>query len=279
MSNLLRGRGWKVGAVVLSGCVLAAGVVASSSSGARTAFKVDHQLCYSAFGKFLKVPPAGKVRLINQFVPNGFIPKISPTLAEHCNPVQKTVDHPSGPQVFPVTNPRAHLGCFPITEPVQKTWKVLVGNQFGQSILITGQPNRVCLPTWTSMTGPPTQTSQAPPGLNHFTCYPVTLAPGALPYQPPPVMLKDQWGQNPSQVLPIPNALCLPTKKLVTTAAGVRTYGIIDPVMHLLCFPGVKHQFKPNPYDKNQFGTAKLTVRISKSLCLPSTKQVLGPAG
>ena len=218
------------------------------------------------------------MRLIDQFSPNGFVPTINPAIAEHCNPVQKTVDMPSGLKTYPITNPAAHLACFPITEAPQKTWKVAVTNQFGTGILITGQPNRLCLPTWKSMTGPPMQKSVAPPGLNHFTCYPVTTVPGGPAYKPPPVMLKDQWGQASSQVSPVPNQLCLPTKKIVTTTATtVRTYPIIDSRTHLLCFPGVKHPFKPFPYDKNQFGTAKVTIRIAKSLCLPSTKQVVGP--
>ena len=59
MSSSLRGRTWKLGAVVLIGCVLAAGVVAASSNGARTVFKVDHQLCYSAVGKFTKARRRG----------------------------------------------------------------------------------------------------------------------------------------------------------------------------------------------------------------------------
>ena len=209
MSSLLRGRAWKVGAVVLSGCVLAAGVVATSSSGAQAVFKVDHQLCYSAVGKFLKVPPAPRVRLINQFSPNGFLPKINPTLVEHCNPVAKTVDTPAGLKTYPVTNPAAHLGCFPITAPAQTKWKVRVQNQFGTSYLTTGQPNFVCLPTWKSMTLLPLQLkSTAPPGLNHFTCYPVKTVPGGPVYHPPPlVILKDQWGQANSGVFPVPQEL------------------------------------------------------------------------
>ena len=156
MSRLLRGRARAVGVVVLGGCFLLAGIAASSSSGARKAYTVDHQLCYTASGKFLKVP-TGPVRLINQFVPNGFVPKINPTLVAHCNPVQKTVDTPSGLKTYKITNPAAHLGCFLITEATQKKCKVRVQNQFGYSILITGQPNLLCLPTWKSMTGPPMQ--------------------------------------------------------------------------------------------------------------------------
>jgi hypothetical protein len=277
MSSLPRGRSWILGAVLLSGCVLAAGVVATSSNGASKVFKVDHQLCYSAVGHFPKTPTSLTVRLINQFSPNGFLPKINSNFTLHCNPVQKTVNTPSGLITYPVTNPAAHLACFPITEPTQLKWKVQVTNQFGSSVLVTGQPNRLCLPTWKSMTGPPTQAG-APPGLNHFTCYPVTPVPGAPPFHPPAVVLKDQFGQAPSDVYPVPTSLCLPTTKIIKLATGTKTYPIIDAKTHLLCFL-VKHPIKPVVYDKNQFGTAKVTINVARTLCVPSTKVKLGPAG
>jgi hypothetical protein len=41
--------------------------------------------------------------------------------------------------------------------------------------------------------GRPGKKPTTPPRLNHFTCYPVKLAPGTPPYNPPPVMLKDEF--------------------------------------------------------------------------------------
>src|ERR1700722_16464294 len=97
MSMLLRSvtrRLALTGAVVVLGAGgTAAGVAAASAS--HVAAKaphitapppVDHQLCYTATGKFQA--PAG-VRLIDQFSPNGFVPAISTALAVHCNPVMK----------------------------------------------------------------------------------------------------------------------------------------------------------------------------------------------
>ena len=43
--------------------------------------------------------------------------------------------------------------------------------------LETGQPSDLYLPTWKSLTGPPDETPNQPPALQHFTCYPVTFAP------------------------------------------------------------------------------------------------------
>ena len=274
MSMLLRRRTWKGALAILCGLCMTAGVTAAVTSGAETVFKVDHQLCYTAVGKF-KPPTAVPVRLINQFSPNGFVPKINPGLVVHCNPVIKTVVTPAGPKTYPVTNPHAHLGCFPITESQQKTWKVMVTNQFGQAVMTTGQPNLLCLPTWKSLTGPPMQKPTTPPGLNHFTCYPVTLVPGSGAYKAPAVILRDEFGKAQSQVSSVPKELCLPTTKIV----GKREFPIIDAKTHLLCFPGVKHPFRPAVYDENQFGTSKVAIRIATWLCLPSTKQVIGPAG
>jgi hypothetical protein len=92
----------------------------------------------------------------------------------HCNPVQKTV--PSG--VYPITNPNAHLTCFPITTSAQPTPTVVVTNQLGSATLVPSQPNLLCVPSWKSLTGPPGMSPTTPPNLNHFTCYPVSEISG-----------------------------------------------------------------------------------------------------
>ena len=155
--------------------------------------------------------------------------------------------------------------------------KVLVTNQFGSATLYLRQPNLLCLPSWKSMTGPPKLKPTTPPGLNHFT-----LLPGE----------GHDWGiQDPAGGAaegPVragrrfrcrstrcrKSSVC-PTTKIVKTATGTKTYPIIDPKTHLLCFAGVKTPIKPKVYDENQFGTSVVHIRIAKWLCLPSTKQVL----
>src|SRR6516165_5929870 len=118
MSKFLHTSAWRVGLVAL-GCLLAAG--AAAASGTRTAATpppVDHQLCYSAAGTStgaFRIPP--NLILINQFNQNGFVLRINPTPVLHCNPVAKTVDLPAGPKTYPITNPNAHLACFPAANP------------------------------------------------------------------------------------------------------------------------------------------------------------------
>jgi hypothetical protein len=262
------------GAVVLLGAGgLAAGVAtASASPRAPAPPPVDHQLCYSASGPNFKIP-AG-VRLIDQFSPNGFVPAIVNPAVVHCNPVEKIL--PTG-QIFPITNPNAHLACFKITPPsTQPTPTVQVTNQFGTGILIPSQPNLLCVPSWKSLTGPPGKTPRTPPRLNHFTCYPVTLAPGTPPYNPPPVMLKDEFataGAVNATVNPVPSELCLPTEKIL---ASGKVFKIINPAMHLLCFPVTPTPIIPKVWDENQFGTSVVHIRATNWLCVPSTKKIVG---
>lgn len=280
MSMLLRRRAWKGAFAILGAVCVAAGVTAATSSGARAVFKVDHQLCYSAAGKFHPPTAAGAVRLIDQFSPNGFLPKINPAAVLHCNPVLKVVKTASGgTQSFKPTNPRAHLVGLPFTLPAGTTVKipkVVVSNQFGSATLYLKQPNLLLLPSWKSMTGPPGMKPTTPPGLNHFTCYPVGDTNGSYKI-PPSVQLRDQFASALVKVAvnPIPAELCLPAKKIVKLATGTKTYPMIDPATHLLCFNGPKTPIKPKVWDENQFGTSVVTIRATKWLCLPSKKQVI----
>jgi hypothetical protein len=229
---------------------------------------VDHQLCYTASSPAFKIP-AG-IRLVDQFSTKGFVPTIRHTPVVHCNPTVKIL--PTG-QVFPITNPNAHLLCFPIAESVQPTPAVTVTNQFGQAVLIPQQPNRLCVPSWKSLTGPPGQTPKTPPGLNHFTCYPVQVASGG--YNPPPVMLQDEFAPKPvnAKVGPVPQELCLPTKKILPSG---KVFPIINAAMHLLCFPVTRTPVISPVFDENQFGTRKVAIHATASLCVPSTKKIGG---
>src|ERR1700689_1202950 len=179
-------------------------------SGAAALTKVNHQLCYTAEGKY-QIPR--NLLLINQFSPKGFAPKVGP-VAIHCNPVVKIL--PSGKK-FPVTNPAAHLLCFKMSAATQPTPAVVVTNQFGSATLIPGQPNLLCLPSWKGLQGPPKKKAPQPPGLSHFTCYPGTVAPGTAGYTNVPkyVLLRDEFTAKPvrAKVSNVPAELCLPTEK------------------------------------------------------------------
>jgi len=276
MSTLFRASAVKLaiaGAVVALGAAgtVAGGAAASASPHVAAPPPVDHQLCYAASSTAFRIP-AG-IRLINQFSPNGFVPKIAPKAVLHCNPTVKIL--PTG-KVFPITNPNAHLACYTITPPGgQPTPTVAVANQFGTATLIPSQPNLLCVPSWKSLTGPPGKTPRTPPGLNHFTCYPVKLAPGSNPYNPPPVMLQDEFAAAPvqAQVARVPAELCLPTTKILPTG---KTFKIINPAMHLLCFPVTPTPIISAVFDENQFGTRKIAISRTRWLCAPSTKRVVG---
>ena len=229
---------------------------------------LDHFLCYSARA----VPPnpvtpsftpPATVGLTDQFASFPAAPQI---VAQHCNPVQKTANGVT----TPITNPAAHLLCWTIVARPQLPHVVQVSNQFGTADLLTGQPRALCLPTWKSLTGPPNQPTVQPPGLDHFTCYPVRYV-GTARFTPPPVVgLRDQFG-NTVTAVGAPTVLCLPTQK---EANGV-IYPITNPSEHLLCFP-VKVQFRPRfVFDQNQFGTGLVHVIRANQLCLPSEKKVL----
>jgi hypothetical protein len=85
-------------------------------------------------------------------------------------------------------------------------------------------------------------------------------------------MLQDEFTQKPvsAQVNPVPAELCLPTQKTV----GTTVFKVINPAQHLLCFPVTKTPIIPTIWDENQFGTAKVSVRAAKWLCVPSTKKL-----
>jgi hypothetical protein len=148
-----------------------------------------------------------------------------------------------------------------------------VANQFGKARLTTAQPNLLCLPSWKNLTGPPGQPAPQPPGLDHFTCYPVALVPGTPPFTPPSsVTLLDQFAQTPVPVTVLaPKLLCVPTEKIVN---GVTT-PITNPTAHLLCFKVTQTRFPPMVFDQNQFGTGQVDLLKTNLLCLPSSKRVI----
>jgi len=249
--------------LLLAGGATAGGLAAASASASPRLAPppLSHQLCYLASGTGFKVPAA--VTLKNALNPAGFKPTIG-NVALHCNPVAKTL--PTG-KVFPITNPAAHLACLAITAPPQPVHSLAVTNQFGIADVTTSQPNLLCLPSWKSLTGPPGKAAPQPPGLDHFTCYPVKISQGA--YTPPSVLLQDEFTSKPvsARVNAIPAELCMPTEKI----AGGKTFPIIHPKGSLLCFPVTATPHPAAVFDQNQFGTAKLAVGPTHWLCPPST--------
>ena len=251
-----------LGAIMIVAAGMLVGIQATAH--ALAAPRLDHFLCYSAeVMPHSLVPgfrPPSTVGLVNQFSSFTVLP-VAVTM--HCNPVQKTANG----VIAPITNPNAHLLCWSMTAPRQKTSILWVTNQFGTAELTTYQPNLLCLPTWKSLTGPPNRKPVQPPGLDHFSCYPVTYT-GTGRFKPPAVVsLTDQFGSSKSKV-GNPVLLCLPTRK---TVHGVVT-PITNPNAQLLCF-AVTFPFKSRSvFDQNQFGTGRVLVQKIGALCLPSKK-------
>jgi hypothetical protein len=236
----------------------------------QTAPPTDHQLCYlaAAAGPGITLPPPGSVTLKDQF--GTFKPTLS-RAGQHCNPVKKIMP---GGHVSPITNPSAHLLCWKITTGTTKQPPVTVSNQFGAATLSLGNASQLCLPTWKSLTAPPHKTPSQPPGLSHYTCYPVqqVTSGGYKAAQP---KLQDEFAAHPVQVSVTfkPAQLCVPTTKTVVTKTGTKVYNIVTGAAELLCFPVSQTPRKTPVYDQDQFTGpgVPMTIERTLTLCLPST--------
>jgi hypothetical protein len=274
MSRALRPSVRKLLLAVAVVALATAGLVSGASLTAGAAPPpVDHFLCYqassapSAAGPGFKVPTG--IRLIDQFAPKGFVPRIT-SVDLHCNPTLKKASTGNAK----ITNPNGHLLCWKIAAPNQPAHTVQVTNQFGRAMLTTGAPTQLCLPTWKSLTGPPKKPTPAPPRLSHFTCYGVSYVAGTPPFKPPAaVQVRDQFAPKPVNVkVGNPVLLCLPTTKVLPTGKAFRP---VNTVTHLLCFAVSPTPTKSPVFDQNQFGTGKVQIARTKLLCLPSTKKVI----
>jgi sugar lactone lactonase YvrE len=261
--------------VIVSAGAASAGVVAAAASPAphhlaQATFQTDHQLCYvaAAAGPGITLPPPGSITLDNQFG------RFQPTLSradQHCNPVEKIMP---GGHDFPITNPSAHLLCWKITAGTTKQPPVTVTNQFGAGTLSLGDASQLCLPTWKSLTAPPHKTPRQPPGLSHYTCYPVqkVTSGGYKAAQP---KLQDEFAAHPVQVTVTftPSQLCVPTTKTVVTKAGTKVYKIVPGAKELLCFPVSQTPRKTPVFDQDQFTGpgVRMTIQRTLGLCVPST--------
>ena len=192
------------------------------------------------------------------------MPTIASPLVAHCNPVQKTL--PTG-QVFPITDPNARLACFKITEPTQSAPTVRSPTSSAPRPSFPASPTFLPAVPGRAWTGPARETPRTPPGLNHLRVTRWSWSPGS---NPAPVTLADEFRTSSATVNPVPVELCLPTRKIVDT----KVFKIINPAMHLLCFPVSKTPIRNPVWDENQFGTSKVTIQATSTLCVPSTKKI-----
>jgi hypothetical protein len=282
-------------AAVAVGAGLLAVVGTSGASGAPG--PVDHFLCYAAkqapntaaAPQFPQKPNV--VELINQFAPHGFFALVGPAANQHCNPVDKKITIATTGQVIdtPITKPADHLACWKVkaANAVPATavasYTVIVSNQFGTARLTTGALQSLCLPSFKSLTDPGNPTPVGPDDLDHYSCYAVRYDPTTTSrfVAPGTVRLTDQF--NPAAPhtvrIGVPQSLCLPTIKIVDPAVPPAGNTDINGI-HLLCMtfaPAVKFAPPLNVWDTNQFGTGRLAIPTSKTLCLPSTKRIVIP--
>ena len=165
-----------------------------------------------------------------------------------------------------VTNPAAHLACYPIKAQGFQPKSVVITNQFQTSAPMTVvAPVTLCVPSGKAVTttaGPPLK----PPlvkGLDNYECFSVKSA-GIANHD---IHVVDQFGTaNGSSLQPL--SLCAP--------AQVNGSPYVDSTTHLVCY-GVKlgPDVKPtNVKINNRFGIATATVFKRQSLCVPSTKKL-----
>lgn len=243
----------------------------TSSASPRSTPTLDHFLCDSATGTGYHVPKG--VQLFNQLQPALFTPSIG-NVAIHCNPANKSV--PAA--LFPAKNPKAHLLCWAIAYPKFLKTTVTLTNQFGQGAMTANPPTRLCLPTWKSLKAPPKEKTKQPPGLDHFTCYPLSVIPGAYAFRAPGIVKVEDEFSYPKYVqvkIGVANLLCVPTTKVV---AGVAYKPQSAADKSLVCFPEFTTPIKRIVYDLNQFGTGRVfpTERVER-LCLPTVVKVTTP--
>jgi hypothetical protein len=112
--------------------------------------------------------------------------------------------------------------------------------------------------------------------LDHFLCYHVTTRG----FKPPSHIALENWLQ-PTPFVPqfgVASTHCNPTIKQVPTATGtLRTFKVVHPLSHLLCW-AITYAFTPRPVNLvNQFGKEVMqTTGGPTSLCLPSWKKRTG---
>jgi hypothetical protein len=252
--------GLSAGALVVSG----SGPAVASS----TKITLDHFLCYKATAKGFKVP--SNVQLMNQLQPVKFRPKIGATSAL-CNPANKQVSAAAGGlTTYLAVHPKSHLQCWAITYPFKPVSQVLI-NQFGQGAMTVHAPISLCLPSWKSLTGPPTTKLIAPTNLDHFTCYPLTPIVGAYGFRVPAVVKVEDEFSFPKYTtvkVGIGNFLCVPTWKFVGRTV-YKPQGAND--KSLMCFPVFTTPIRKIVWTKNQFGRGTVyPTAKGEELCLPT---------
>ena len=119
----------------------------------------------------------------------------------------------------------------------------------------------------------------APPGLDHFTCYPLKVLASSYGFSPGVPKAEDEFNAPKYAALRLSkaNLLCVPTTKIV---AGVVFSPQTPNDLSLVCFPTQPTPIWKLVFDENQFGEARVFPFVdNEQFCVPSTLSVQGPAG
>ncbi|MBI3246879.1 MAG: hypothetical protein HYZ50_10265 [Deltaproteobacteria bacterium] len=263
--GILNGDGCS-GACQIETCSACVGEPSSCSFDPNCGLSLRHFLFYKVqtspgTPKFVAPPP---VLLADQFETKTYT--VTKPLALG-NPANKNNEDPSA--VSDTKHLKAYqLGTPPGTLPhVPHT--VQVDNQFGTIFVKTSKPDRLLVPTAKSLVGPIPPLVN--PALDHFKCYPVTIATGT-PAFPAGIQATavDQFNQPKTYAIKKPLRLCNPV--------SVNGEPIQDPDAHLMCYQVRRALGQPNHlrldhiHVNNPFGPEQLKTIKDEELCLPSVK-------
>ena len=225
---------------------------------------VDHFTCYKAGPTKGSAKFAGpSVILVDQFGASTVAVKKPQFL---CAPTNKLGEDPTAP--FHAEHLKGYQ-IKPASKRVLPT-RLAVTDQFhpnGLTIDATKE-SHLLVPTVKSLSATPALPASFVVG--HFQCYKAKVSKGTPKFVPvADISLEDQFGTMRVDVKK-PRYLCNPVNK--------NGEGITDPVSHLMCYQ-IK-QAKGDPkfgkrsgvFVNDQFGAARLDVKIPAELCVPATK-------
>ena len=164
------------GVAILGGCCLAAVLISGASASGTATASVTAGAPGRSSAVLRRLPVSSRCRRTawgstTSSTPTASRQRSTQRPTSLCNPVMKTIVKTK--QVFKITNPRAHLVCFPMTAPnAQPAPTVVVANQFGTATLQPGKPTGLCVPSWKSLTGPLHMKHEHPAGPQPFHLLP-----------------------------------------------------------------------------------------------------------
>lgn len=263
---------------IAAACLATTGIVITSTavSGAGTKIPyVDNTLCVKVRGAGFH-NPIDSVILQNAIQPIFFAPLVLSRTVQ-CNPVAVAAGTTSHPSVSWVRSPQDHLLCWGLTY----SWKAMtvqITNRFGTAVLSTGSPSGLCLPTWSSTVTPPKNPSPQPPGIDHFTCYPLSTIAGSPTFKRGKIVRIEPIapGHFVNVKLKSTSSLCVPTT-MIDNVNSVEDSPQTSNDRSLTCFAVTPTTLAKRYYDLNEFGAGTSRPTATSSMCVPSTIQVKGP--